>query len=327
MDLSNILQSEIDNLCRDFPAELDYIRTFLSQPGKRFRPQLYLDFIILHRQLTEADFRLAAGLEFLHLFFLVHDDIMDGDELRRGEKTIHFYFRDNFGDLKAQGIGLVIGDLLFAKAQELIISNLKSTQAQTVLFEAVNKTARGQFNEYILSPLKFPEIPEQTLLKYYQEKTALYSIYLPLALAYLEIKSTGQSFSYSLEDLLDFSSNLGVAFQLRDDLIEFTGEKIRNTDSFSADLMRGKLTPILLSIIQGCSTDLLDSCLNQWQSSQLSKENYHQLMQLGQNLKVADQCRDLILQHKNQAIDFASVHGLNEVNSLQNLFKLLSADQ
>lgn len=321
MPFQNFLNQEIKNLCQSFDPSLDYIQKFLSLPGKQFRPQLYLDLISLFRKPEQADYQIAVGLELLHLFFLVHDDIMDGDELRRGEQTIHFYFQKKYGTLKAQGIALIIGDLLFSKSMELIFTNCKSNHSAAVLFEAVNKTARGQLDEYILDPSNFQQIKVEKLLAYYQEKTALYSVYLPLGLAYL---NTSNNFNFALEDLKTFSSNLGVAFQIRDDLIEYTGEKARNNQSLSADIVRGKLTPILLYIIQNSPSVELKNWLNEWKSGSLSKSSHDQIFTNGNQLNVVDYTKKLIDHHYQLAHDFASKSQLKSMPSLQAVFKMMN---
>lgn len=321
MPFQDFLNQEIKHLCQDFDPNLDYIQKFLSLPGKQFRPQLYLDLISLFRKPEKADYQIAVGLELLHLFFLVHDDIMDGDELRRGEQTIHFYFQKKYGDLKAQGIALIIGDLLFSKSMELIFTNCRSNQSAEVLFEAVNKTARGQLDEYILDPNNFQHVKIEKLLAYYQEKTALYSVYLPLGLAFL---NSSNDFNFTLADLKTFSSNLGIAFQIRDDLIEYTGEKIRNNQSLSADIVRGKLTPILLYIIQNSESEELENWINEWKNESLSKSSHDQILTVGKQLNVVDYTKKLIDHHYQSAFQFASQSQLKSMPSLQALFKLMT---
>jgi len=183
MDFQQCFNQEIDSLCQKLNPNLSYVKEYLLIPGKQFRPHLYLDFIKLSRDLTSKDYQLAVGLEFLHLFFLVHDDIMDGDELRRDHKTIHFFYEEHFGKLKAQGLGIIIGDLLFSRSLELIMNNCDYASSAAIIFDVINKTAQGQLNEYLLYPSKFLEIKPENLLKFYEEKTALYSVFLPLALA------------------------------------------------------------------------------------------------------------------------------------------------
>lgn len=288
---------------------------YLLAAGKRLRPALFLDYVSAREALSEKHWQVAIGLEMLHLFFLVHDDLMDGDDLRRNFPTIQAVYRPIYGDLKANGIALIIGDLLFSEAVKKITLNSPHPLAAELLFEVINITARGQLNEYVLS-LDQPDLLSRLLL-FYQEKTALYSFYLPLALAALHLDQP-----QLLDDLKSLSANLGEAFQINDDLIEFNLEKMRTNNGLSADILRGKVTPLLLWIWHETAQEDRQLWQQQWKNGLLSEENHHRILALGKKIGVDQIARNLIQQNVSQAQEKMQQLNLSNLPSIRSILAL-----
>jgi len=320
MNFNTYFEEEIDRFCERFDGKLDYLQKYLLIPGKQFRPQLYLDFIENFRPLQRSDFEIAVGIEFLHLFFLVHDDLMDGDELRRDHETIHFYYRKFFGELKANGVSIIVGDLLFCRALELMHKNFTSSGSSQVTFYVTGKTAHGQLQEYLLKPENMSEANESELITFYKEKTALYSVFLPMALGFYE---GGVKLDFNIKDLEELSANLGVAFQLRDDLIEFTGEKKRNSNNLSADVMRGKITPMLLKILENADIDTKKRWFQEWTNSELSVQSHDEILAFGEKFQVVASTEAFIQIHLQKAFKLSKEMKIDHLPSLQNLFTLM----
>jgi geranylgeranyl diphosphate synthase type II len=281
MNFQQSFSKNISKLCKDNLINYPYIQDYLQIPGKQIRPALYLDLINLKKQPSHSDYQIASALEMLHLFFLVHDDIMDGDTMRRDHATIHAHYSKELGELKGQGIGIITGDLLFSRALKLFTENIINKEALSIIFDVIDRTAKGQINEYLLIPETIHKNPDATaeLLNYYEEKTALYSIYLPLVLAYFQNHKTPDK--RYITDLKKFSRHIGIAFQINDDLIEFKLEKIRNKENLCSDVIRGKITPILSTILKKSTKKATQKWIKEWQNETLTKTSHDEILQAG----------------------------------------------
>jgi geranylgeranyl pyrophosphate synthase len=323
MGFNKYWQVEIESICNEHLKSFDYAREYLLHPGKRIRPNLFMDLVADKGKLTESSYEIAVAIEMLHLYFLVHDDIMDDDQIRREIRTIHSHYGEIFGYLKGNGIGIMIGNLLFSRAIRLLLTNVSNREATRMMFEVFDITAQGQLDEYLIRPEEFPTLDQ--LLMYYEEKTALYSIYLPLALAYYECTNENMVREDYLRKLRDFSKNLGVAFQVHDDLLEFNLEKLRSEEVVCRDVIRGKVTPILLYILERTEKGTREEWFEQWQEGDLSKESHDQILEAGEKLEVVKYAKTLINQHADRAWELAKDLGIDELATIVNLKELLQS--
>jgi len=101
-------------------------------------------------------------------------------------------------------------------------------------------------------------------------------------------------------------------------------EKIRNQNELSADILRGKLTPILLSILQNSSSESLKIWIQEWENGNLGKDSHDQILALGKTIKADEQARLQINEHYESAKNFAINNHLEKMPSLQLLFKLMA---
>ena len=242
------LSSIIDHLLLPHPKNYHYVKEYILSGGKQTRPQLYMEACLLWGK--KPSYEIAASIELVHAFLLIHDDIMDDDELRRDKPTLHTYFTKLFfSERTGRALALCFGDLLYSEAFHLCTQYSPkelTKEILSVLSEVITTTAQGQLLECASESLP----TEAALLSFYEKKTAYYSIYLPLAIAALH---SGRECT---TDLLEFSKHLGKAHQLYDDCEEIAGRKIRKEDSKRcSDLMRLKMTPILRRTLD-CLPDL-----------------------------------------------------------------------
>lgn len=236
-----MLLEEVISLLAPYPSFQKPVINAITKGGKQIRPLLYLEsvFIWTEKEPTKEDYKIAVAIELLHAFYLIHDDLMDGDEIRRGLPTLHCAFEDK-NSTSGKALALIFGDIIFSKAIELV-SQFSDSQIRasllTLFFEVNSKTTEGQIRECDHSFI--PSTDE--LIDFYTLKTAFYSIYLPLASASI-ICRRGKK---HLDSLLVMSKHLGIAYQLYDDVLELIGEKKRRNSDHSGDLLRLKMTPIL----------------------------------------------------------------------------------
>jgi len=212
------------NVDNSFLAQL--LRHVLQNGGKRIRPAITLLAGEFHKSDTKALVSMATGVELLHTATLVHDDAVDDSLTRRGKPTVH--------SLWGRSEAILLGDYLFAKAATFVASteNMRAIQ----LFAQTLATISGGELQQIIATFDIKQIRQH----YYQWIGA------KTACLFSTAAESGAVVSHSPEDIIsalkDYGYNVGMAFQLVDDILDFTGEEIEMGKPVGADLSQGTLT-------------------------------------------------------------------------------------
>jgi geranylgeranyl diphosphate synthase type I len=209
--------------------------------GKRLRPALVA--LGLEAVSEHADLRLAveagAALELLHTYLLIHDDWMDDDAVRRGGPTVHVLLTEHFRDPRlGQSSAILAGDYALALATELLATlRAPDDRLRRVLacFAEMHEHAVLGQQLDITATSSGPEAA-------YALKTASYSVRGPLRLGAL----LGDARPRTLVALDGFAAPIGIAFQLRDDLLSAFGDPRDTGKPLGGDLRSGKRTPLVL---------------------------------------------------------------------------------
>jgi geranylgeranyl diphosphate synthase type I len=260
MDFDATYREAVDRVFRErlpgFPEASD----FCLGEGKRLRPKLLLDAAAAWGGDPDAAVNAAVGVELLHHYLLVHDDLMDGDDLRRGKPTVHAAAIAKFGERMGRGIAIAIGDHLaneafgmFAYASGKPDIDAELTRAAV---DVTRETILGQMWEYV---------PDMTwtleeLERFYAYKTAAYSIRLPWLLADILAGSDPAR----RKAIQDASRELGIAYQFHDDLIEFRGDKPRDASGTAGDTARGKVTVVTRLLLDALPGDERRDLQDDW---------------------------------------------------------------
>ncbi|GAA5116480.1 polyprenyl synthetase family protein [Alloalcanivorax gelatiniphagus] len=232
-----------------------------TEGGKRFRPALVVaTHDALGGALPAAAAEVGAAVELLHTAFVIHDDVIDGDHLRRGRPNVSGTFRAEArsGGADARAVNdygltaaILAGDLALSTSVRAVATcgaEPPLVHRLLDLFDtALHTTASGELADVRLS-MNLAETTLAESLAMEEQKTSAYSFSLPLqAGAILAGASTG-----TVRRLDDAGRALGVAFQLVDDLIGVFGDPERSGKSSRSDLRTRKQTPL---IVHARSTD------------------------------------------------------------------------
>ena len=224
----------------DVASIISYI-TVLAQDGKRFRPFLvYSASGIRTQEECDRHFLLFASVELLHIFALIHDDIMDQADTRHGVVCAHKKFIEPYGDEVSRSIGILLGDVVFAWAYECLLEYTKAfPEIQTRMIEEYTRLVRevthGQLLD-VLSPVMQP-LDEQSILTKITLKTARYSFVQPLRVGFILAGDTSVDHIFTE----DFGLSLGTAFQLQDDLLDSADSAVTGKTRF-LDMQSGQQT-------------------------------------------------------------------------------------
>lgn len=231
----------------DFPqgSEQEVSRAMfysLSNGGKRLRPFLVTETAKLFNIAENISFPVAASLEMLHTYSLIHDDLpaMDNDDLRRGKPTCHKQYNE--------ATAILAGDGLLTYAFE-ILSNAKdiSDSVKIKLISMLSQKS-GAFCGMIAGQMldiqteKTPQMSSEEIIKHIEEmKTGCLISYACQAGALL-----GNASADEYQTISEYSRNIGIAFQISDDILDVEGDAKLMGKTLGKDSAQGKLTFVSL---------------------------------------------------------------------------------
>ena len=267
-----VMREQVDRHLRQFLAfqRADYLRQplfttlyddlmeFACRKGKRLRPLL---FLLAHRIFRGAGEPVSPGgadagllavgttLELLHGFILVHDDIIDRAETRRGLPTLHRLIEGRLPALSDRGragrnLALVLGDILFALAQKCLLEAPLPPGANarlgSLLLDGMVETGFGEAADIIHGVRDVAKVSPAEIEQMYRLKTTCYTIGCPLTMAAVlnGVAAPG------LKALRAVAQPAGLAFQIQNDLQEFSRFEVSDAE-VPVDILEGKKTLLI----------------------------------------------------------------------------------
>ena len=212
----------------------------VASGGKRLRPMLTLASARLCGHAGQRHLPLAAAVEFIHTATLLHDDVVDESDLRRGQASAN----EVFGNKPS----VLVGDFLFARAFQLMVDD-GSQQVLRILSDASAVIAEGEVLQ--LAASNDTDTSEQRYLEVVTAKTAeLFSAACRIGAVVADRRDDEET------ALAEFGRNLGIAFQLVDDVLDYSALQARLGKTIGDDFSEGKITlPIILAVARGSDDD------------------------------------------------------------------------
>ncbi|WP_406275184.1 polyprenyl synthetase family protein [Nocardia sp. NBC_00881] len=227
------------------------LREMLTAGGKRIRPLLCVTgwYVIRAEAPPPVVWRMAASLELFHAFALIHDDIMDRSDTRRGRPTAHRALTTaHAGHTGAESLGInaaiLLGDLTLGWSYDLLYATADLAPPQVAAVSAVLNALRTEclVGQYLdLTAAGRREVDVDAAWRTIRYKTAKYTIERPLQLGSILAGADPQQ----LQALSDYAIPLGEAFQLRDDILGVFGDPTQTGKSVLDDLREGKHTVLV----------------------------------------------------------------------------------
>ncbi|MDI9246769.1 octaprenyl diphosphate synthase [Marinobacter sp. CHS3-4] len=238
-DFSRVNELIIKRLASDVPLVEKIAQYIIESGGKRLRPLLVLLSSQAVGYKEDDHLKLAAVIEFLHTATLLHDDVVDTSDLRRGRSTANA----RWGNAPS----VLVGDFLYARAFEMMVE-LQSLRIMDVLSHATAVIAEGEVMQ--LMNVKNPDLTEDQYMKVIHNKTAMLFEAASHTGALLAGASPEQE-----KGLRDYGKHLGLAFQLVDDVLDYKGNAEDMGKNVGDDLAEGKTTLPLIHAMNHGSTD------------------------------------------------------------------------
>jgi octaprenyl-diphosphate synthase len=235
-DLNQVNSVILARMQSDVPLIPELAGHLIAGGGKRMRPMLTLACARLLDYQGTRQHKLAASVEFIHTATLLHDDVVDGSGLRRGKRTANIIW--------GNPASVLVGDFLFSRAFELMVED-GSLRVLRILSHASAVIAEGEVNQ--LTAQRRIETGEDRYLDIIGAKTAA------LFAAACRIAAVVAERDDAVEEALDaYGRNLGIAFQLVDDALDYASDGATMGKDAGDDFRDGKVTlPVILAYARG----------------------------------------------------------------------------
>lgn len=292
-ELENFLSEKIEDAKNISPWALEFFKKFekyaVGNGGKRIRPaMMYFGYLASGGKNKDAIIKAAMSVELLHIAFLIQDDIMDRDKLRHGKPTMHCVYGNygrkslhlsksesyhygisqaiNFSDI---GVGLTFSAMASASFSDKI-----KIRAVNKLSKTIFNTVMGQMSDVLAENL--PEVGEKQVLNILEYKTARYTVYGPFSIG---LTLAGKS-EKDIARLRDYAVPLGVAFQIRDDILGMFGDTAVTGKPVGADLKEGKKTLLVIRALRRATPKQKQIILSGLGNKDCSEKSLNEIRQI-----------------------------------------------
>ncbi|HOZ29628.1 MAG TPA: polyprenyl synthetase family protein [Bacteroidales bacterium] len=281
-ELFSIINNSLEKISLEEKPENLYapIKYSIEVGGKRIRPILCL----MAAEMFDANYNIAInpaiGIEIFHNFTLLHDDIMDKADMRRGKPTIHYRWNEN--------IALLSGDAMSVIAYKFITESNNLKKVLDVFSETALQICEGQ--QFDMDFEKTENVLVEDYLKMIKLKTAV------LIACSLKIGAiTANAPENESIKLYEFGKNLGMAFQLQDDYLDTYGDIEQFGKPIGGDIVANKKTFLLIKSLELANSEQLKS-LRYWLKLESfdKAEKISAIRAIFDNLKIADISKKLI---------------------------------
>ena len=309
-EVNNYLASKL----KGNPTELYTAASHLIvNGGKRLRPFLVTKSCEILGGKIKNSMPAASAVEMIHNFTLVHDDIMDNDEMRHGVPTVHKKF--------GMPIAILAGDVLYSKAYQVLSNSNLTSKAVNELVSKLAKACvdvcEGQLLDIKMAESK--KIPSQAnYIKMIEKKTAaLFDVSCSMGAICAKAKQK------DITKLSSFGKNLGIAFQITDDLIGVMGDPKMTKKPVGNDLREGKKSlPIVLAITKSKGNNK-KTILKSFGNPNASKKDIEKAIKIIRALGIEKIVRKQALQYSEKAKKSLDSYSGNAKKELINLLNFV----
>ncbi len=289
---AKLVEGEIGRYIKGDPDSLfEPMRDLFSRGGKRIRPALCIISCEAVGGKKEKAIKAASFIEMVHNFTLIHDDIADKSELRRGKPCLHHTY--------GLGFSINVGDGLFSRSYETLsdaVEELEDKKAKKVFRDmsaAITKVCGGQARDISWAERKIWDLDEEDYFTMIRGKTGA------LIEASCELGAViGGADEKQLTALKNFGMDIGVAFQIHDDVLNLRGDESKYGKEIGGDINEGKRTLMVIYTLNACTPSekkRLISILDKERNSESEiKEAIDILKKYGSIDRAAEIAKDII---------------------------------
>lgn len=307
---NHLLEIEYTRTPKGLYTPVEYV---LSLGGKRIRPVLMMMAYNLYREDVTPVYQPAAGIEVYHNYTLLHDDLMDRADMRRGKSTVHKVWNDN--------TAILSGDTMLVLAYQFMADSGSEHLKEVIDLFSLTALEICEGQQLDMEFELRNDVEEEEYIEMIRLKTAV------LLAASLKIGAIlAGATTEDAQRLYNFGMNLGVAFQLQDDLLDVYGDPEVFGKKIGGDILCNKKTYMLIKALAGADKSQREE-LNRW----LSAEEYDQsakidaVTELYNQLNIRGVCENKMREYYTLAMESLAAVAIAEERKkeLKNMMKLL----
>ena len=276
-NLKKVDEEIIYRLNKSTPLIADIGKHLINANGKRLRPLLTLTMAAQLNDYSINPIKLAAAVEFIHTATLLHDDVVDKSKLRRGEKTAHIIWGND--------ASVLAGDFLFAQSFQLMVET-KSLEALSILAGASCKITEGEFQQIEIA--NKPDTSRTEYLEVIGKKTAeLFGASGQVGAITANGTIKQQKAAY------DYGFNLGLAYQIIDDIMDYSSETNIMGKNIGDDFKLGKTTLPIILAWENSDTKEKEFWIRTLQKLEHKELDYENAINILKKYNIIEQCRNI----------------------------------
>ena len=292
-DITKTIEGELSIITPDNLAEASVYLTRAG--GKMLRPALTLIVSEAVGGTRESALKSAAAIELIHTFSLIHDDIMDKDDMRRGMPSVHKVWGED--------VAILAGDTLFSKAFEIIIrtegtSSEQNNHALATVADACVKICEGQASDMGFED-RFDVTEDEYMEMIFKKTGAL------IAAATKVGAIMGGATQDVIDAMYEYGRLIGLAFQIQDDYLDLASDEETLGKPIGSDIEKGKMTIIA---IKGLASDESGRLL------EILKDENNSQDDIGEAIEILTKCG---------AIEYARTLALKSVDEAKEVLEIL----
>lgn len=280
----------IDNCDAKSPLIKEMSQHIIQSGGKRIRPILViLSNLIASGQKSEKIYNLCAAVELIHTATLLHDDVIDNSFLRRGDKTANAIW-----DNKAS---ILVGDFLFSLSFQLMVTT-NSIKILETLSRASNTIADGEVNQ--LQHSGNIDLTVEKYLEIIEGKTAAL-----FAASCSSGAILGDAKDDQVAKLHEIGNNIGILFQITDDLMDYGFAKLSNGKNIGDDFYESKITlPIILTlnIADDNDKEAIEELFYKSSQSEANEDDLKKLLEIVNKYDGVSKSKDMVSQYQKKSL-------------------------
>lgn len=302
---------ETEKIDGNMADAIRYVREITMSGGKRARAAfMYYGYLAAGGKEKTKIIQAGVSIELIHSFLLMHDDIIDQDELRHGIKTTHIrycelakkIFKNKDAEHFGNSMAIIIGDRIAALGNQVLFeSKFKAELIIKALYkmqEIVSLTTIGEAEDILIE--NSGKATEQEVLRMYENKTAKYTIEGPLHLG--AILAGGNK--KILQSLSAYAIPVGIAFQVQDDILGVFGQVDKTGKPVGSDVRQGKQTILVIKAYEKANQkqkEILTKCLGNKNLTGVELEQFRMVVRETGSLQYAqDLAAAMIIEAKNK---------------------------
>tara|TARA_B100001559_G_scaffold298289_1_gene282698 strand:- start:1513 stop:2496 length:984 start_codon:yes stop_codon:yes gene_type:complete len=310
---AKVLRSEFDKEMQSVDQLINKYMTSDSTPiiselsshlinagGKRLRPLLTIASAKMCGYSGNAHIQLAAAIEFIHSATLLHDDVVDESEKRRGKPTANSLWNNQSS--------VLVGDYLFSKSFQLMVE-AESLSVLSILADASATISEGEILQ--LSAIRNLHTDVEVYFKIIEGKTA--ALFSAATKVGAVISNAEQDFVIAL---MNYGRFLGLCFQLTDDLLDYTGDEKSFGKKIGEDFREGKLTLPLIKAIERSTPKEQKFWKNSVQKPSQYDKNFEEGLAIMEKYDTLDFTRNEAIKYSKKAFNSLDVFSNSELKDI-----------